>query len=74
MARLRSSWGGGFSTAAPMSRPGRGRHDHRLVQRNLPGSPIPRKELIAEWEDLRRPNAIRRPVASFLFDLHYAEP
>jgi hypothetical protein len=43
-----------------------------LVQRKLPGTPIPREQLIAEWEDLRRRNNLRGPVASFLFDLHYS--
>lgn len=27
-----------------------------LTERKLPGSPIPRKELIAQWEDLRDRN------------------
>lgn len=44
------------------------------VQRKLPGTPIPRQDLIAEWEDLRRRNALKGPLASFLFDLHYSEP
>lgn len=32
------------------------------VQRKLPGSPIPRAELIAQWEDLRRRNVSGGPV------------
>jgi hypothetical protein len=45
-----------------------------LVQRKLPGSPISREQLIAEWEDLRHRNARKGPVASFLFDVHYSVP
>ncbi|AGB21675.1 hypothetical protein Mycsm_01258 [Mycobacterium sp. JS623] len=45
-----------------------------LVQRKLPGTPIPRDQLIAQWEDLRRRNSVKGPVASFLFDVHYSEP
>lgn len=44
------------------------------VQRKLPGTPIPRKQLIAEWEDLRHRNLMKGPVASFLFDVHYSVP
>lgn len=44
------------------------------VQRKLRGKPVPREQLVAEWEDLRRRNVPRGPVASFLFDLHYSEP
>lgn len=45
-----------------------------LVERKLPGSPIPREQLIAEWQDLRHRNTLKGPVASFLFELHYSEP
>lgn len=45
-----------------------------LVERKLPGKAIPRERLIAEWQDLRTRNALRGPVASFLFDVHYSEP
>ncbi len=44
------------------------------VQRKLPGTPIPRQKLIAEWEDRRNRNLLEGPVASFLFDLYYPEP
>jgi hypothetical protein len=39
------------------------------VQRKLRGTPIPREQLIAEWEDLRRRKAVKGPAASFLVDL-----
>ena len=42
-----------------------------LVERKLPGYPIPRKRLVAEWEDMHPRNLTKGPVASFLFDVHY---
>ncbi len=40
------------------------------VERRLPGTPIPREQLLAEWEDLHHRNLMKGPVASFLFDFH----
>jgi hypothetical protein len=43
-------------------------------QRKPPGKPIAREQLVAEWEDLRRRNVLKGPVASFRFEVHYSEP
>ncbi len=45
-----------------------------LVERKLPGEPISREQLVAEWEDLHHRNLMKGPVASFLFDIHYSVP
>jgi hypothetical protein len=47
------------------------------VERKLPGAPISREQLVAEWEDLHHRNVMKGPVATFLFDLfdvHYSVP
>jgi hypothetical protein len=44
------------------------------VKRKLPGTPIPRAQLIAQWEGLHQRNLMKGPVASFLFDMHYSVP
>src|SRR4051794_40617888 len=44
------------------------------AQRKLPGTPIPRERLIAQWKDLQQRNLMKGPVASFLFDVHYSVP
>ena len=41
------------------------------VEWKLPGGPISREQLVAEWEDLHHRNLMKGPVASFLFDVHY---
>jgi len=62
----------------PGGRPRRFRQEEALwtllVEPKLPGHPIPRKWLVAEWEDLHHRNLIKGPVASFLFDVHYSVP
>ena len=35
------------------------------VQRKLPGTPIPRQKLIAEWEDLRHHNLLKAQWPAF---------
>ncbi|MDP7735130.1 hypothetical protein [Mycobacterium paragordonae] len=44
------------------------------VQRKLPGTPIPREELVARWADLRHRNNLAGPLTSLLFELYYPEP
>jgi hypothetical protein len=41
------------------------------VEWKLPGGPISREQLVAEWEDVHHRNLMKGPVASFLFDVHY---
>lgn len=43
-----------------------------LVKRKLPGTAIPREQLVAQWEDLRHRILVKGPVASLLFDVHYS--
>jgi hypothetical protein len=35
------------------------------VERKLPGDPIPREQVVAQWEDLHHRNLTNGPVASF---------
>lgn len=44
------------------------------VQRKLPGTSIPRDQLIADREDRRCRSSMAGPVASFLFEVHHSEP
>ncbi|MGB8387838.1 hypothetical protein [Mycobacterium sp.] len=44
------------------------------VERKLPGEPIPREQLVAEWEDSHHRNLLKGPVANFLFGVHYSVP
>ena len=44
------------------------------VERKVPGTPIPREQLVGQWEDLDHRNLMKGPVASFLFDVHNSVP
>jgi hypothetical protein len=41
------------------------------VEWKLPGGPISREQLVAEWEDLHHRNLTEGPGGQFLFDVHY---
>lgn len=45
-----------------------------LVEKRLPGKPIPREELVAEWREIQHRNMLMGVLASFLFDLYYSTP
>ena len=42
------------------------------IDRNLPGEPIPREELVRQYEEMKWRN--RGPVESFLFEVHIPKP
>lgn len=44
------------------------------VEKKLPGRPIPREELIAEWRELQHRNLLKGVLASFMFDVYYSTP
>lgn len=44
------------------------------VERKLPGTPIPKDQLVADWEGLQHRSRMKGPVVSFLFDVHYSVP
>ena len=48
-----------------------GHHPHPVPTHELPGEPISREQLVAEWEDLHHRDLMKDPVASFLFDVQY---
>jgi hypothetical protein len=43
-------------------------------ERKLPGEPVSRERLVAEWEGLHHRNLMKGPVASFLFDATIGAP
>ena len=44
------------------------------VEKKLPGTPIPREELVAEWRELQHSNLLKGVLASFMFDVYYSTP
>lgn len=44
------------------------------VEKKLPGKPIPREELVAEWRELQHRNLLKGVLASFMFDVYYSAP
>ena len=46
----------------------------RPVEKKLPGKPIPREELVAEWRELQHRNLLKGVLASFMFDVYYSTP
>lgn len=45
-----------------------------LVEKKLPGRPIPREELVAQWREMQHRNALEGVLASFMFDVYYSTP
>ena len=43
-------------------------------EKKLPGKPIPREELVAEWRELQHRNLLKGVLASFMFDVYYSTP
>jgi hypothetical protein len=46
----------------------------KVVERKLPGSPIPRKQLVRQYEDWRWRNVNKDPGQAAIFDLLVPKP